>query len=140
MNLLKLDPAGELKEMFIRLASPFRRYLEPAVPYHGMTTLPDWRLSVDISETNAEYRISGDIPGVRQEDVIISIQDGMLIMQGERRMEQAEIGRNFHRMERQCGYFVRSFKIPDDADASALRTEFKDGMFNLMLPKFAMTA
>lgn len=61
----------------------------------------------------------------------------MLTMQGERKMEKEEKGKKFHRIERSYGSFVRSFRIPDDADENSVKAEFKDGMLNVKLAKSA---
>jgi HSP20 family protein len=81
-----------------------------------MLAVADWSPSADISETDAAYLIKAEIPGVKKEDVKVTIQDGMLTMQGERKMEKEEKGKKFHRIERSYGNFVRSFRLPDDAD------------------------
>lgn len=137
LNLLKFEPASGLKEIYNHLSDFFGRHAGKAKPYHGMERLPDWRLSVDICESDKEYLISGDIPGVKQEDVSVSSRDGVLIVQGERKQLMEGEGRNYYRRECPSGYFVRSFGIPEDADGSLVKTEFRDGMFILMLPKLA---
>lgn len=99
--------------------------------------MADWTPSVDISETDTAYLIKGEIPGVKKEDVKVTVQDGMLTIQGERKMEKEEKGKKFHRVERSYGSFVRSFRLPDDADENKVKAEFKDGMINVTLAKSA---
>jgi len=134
MNLLKLDPSREMKAISGLWATIFGRPPHRE-PYHGIMPAPDWRLSVNISETDTDYLISGDIPGVNKEDVSVSMQDGMLVIQGERRIESEENGRRFNRRECLYGTFARSFRIPDDVEESAFEVEFHNGTFNLRLPK-----
>lgn len=83
------------------------------------------------------YLIKAEIPGVQKEDVKVTVQDGMLMMQGERKMEKEEKGKKYHRIERSYGSFVRSFRIPDNADEHSVQAEFKDGMLNVTLAKSA---
>lgn len=135
MNLLKLDLAPGWKEMSKSFAHVFSRHQNQTAPYRGMTILPDWALQVDISESDSDYMISGDIPGVNTEDVKISFQDGMLIIQGDRKMAGLENGRGFHRTECSHGRFSRSFRMPDDADENTVKVAFKDGTIVLTLPK-----
>ena len=97
--------------------------------------MADWTPSVDISETDSAYLIKGEIPGVKKEDVKVTIQDGMLTIQGERRQEKEEKGKKFHRIECSYGSFARSFRVPSDADESSVKAEFKDGMLNVTLAK-----
>ena len=72
---------------------------------------------------------------MKKEDVKVTIQDGMLTIQGERKMEKEEKGKKFHRIERSYGSFVRSFRVPDDADENSVIAEFNDGMLNITLSK-----
>ena len=74
---------------------------------------------------------------MNKEDVRVSIEDGMLIMSGERKQEKEEKGKKFHRIERSYGSFMRSFRLPDNVDETAVKAEFKDGMLNVTLPKSA---
>jgi HSP20 family protein len=100
-----------------------------------MLAMADWAPSADITETDAAYLIKAEIPGVKKEDVKVTVQDGMLTMQGERKMEKEEKGKKFHRIERSYGCFSRSFRVPDDADENSVKAEFKDGMLNITLAK-----
>ncbi len=102
-----------------------------------MLAVADWAPSVDISETDAAYLIKGEIPGVKKEDVKVTIEDGMLTIQGERKQEKEEKGRKFHRVECSHGKFMRSFQVPDDADENNVKAEFRDGMLNVTLAKSA---
>jgi HSP20 family protein len=137
MNLVKWDPFKELEDVSNRLNHIFGRVTARSEPDREMLTTADWMPSVDISETDAAYLVKGEIPGVKKEDVKVTIQDGMLTIQGERKQEKEEKGKKFHRIERSYGSFARSFRVPDDADESKVKAEFKDGMINVTLPKSA---
>ena len=137
MNLLGLEHDWGLKDISNRLVHIFSRQQNRAVPNHGMTIFPDWPLQVDISESDADYMISGDIPGVDTKEVKISFQDGMLIIQGDRKLVGIENNRKFHRTECSHGRFARSFRMPADTDEKTVKIEFKDGTFILTLPKTA---
>lgn len=135
MNLVKWDPFRELEDMSSRLNRIFGRPALRTGSDHEMMAVADWMPSVDISETDTAYLIKGEIPGVKKEDVKVTIQDGMLTIQGERKQEKEEKGKKFHRVECSYGNFVRSFRVPDDADEAGVKAEFKDGMLNVTLPK-----
>jgi len=137
MNLLGLEQDWGLKDISNRLAHIFSRQQNRAVPNHGMTIFPDWALQVDISESDADYMISGDIPGVDTREVKVSFQDGMLTIQGDRKLLGIENNRKFHRTECSHGRFARSFRMPADTDEKTVKIEFKDGTFILTLPKTA---
>ena len=95
----------------------------------------EWSPVADISETDDEYLVKAELPGIRREDVKVSLEDGMLTIEGERKQETEEKGRRLHRIERFYGTFCRTFTLPDDADASGIRAESKDGVLNVYVPK-----
>ena len=135
MNLIKWDPFRELDDVSSRLNRIFGRLPSRSGSENEMLAVADWMPSVDISETDSAYLIKGEIPGVNKDDVKVTIQDGMLTIQGERKQEKEEKNKKFHRVECSYGSFMRSFRVPDDADESAVKAEFKDGMLNVTLPK-----
>jgi HSP20 family protein len=114
-----------------------RVFARPSVRNTGKEnlTVADWMPTVDISETDGEYLIKAELPEVRKEDVKVTVENGVLTLQGERRQEKDEKGKRFHRVERSYGSFVRSFSLPESVDDGAVKAEYKDGVLNLHLPK-----
>src|SRR4030095_10735521 len=108
MTLVRWDPFRELEDMSDRLNRMFAR---PALRSSGKETMTvaDWSPTVDISETDGEYLIKAELPEVKKEDVKVTVENGVLTLQGERRQEKEGTGRRFHRVERSYGSFVRSF-------------------------------
>lgn len=98
-------------------------------------TVAQWAPLVDITEDDREYVIKAELPEVRKEDVKVTVEHGTLNLSGERTLEQEENGRRYHRIERSYGRFVRSFALPDDADASKVNAEFKDGVLRVRVQK-----
>jgi HSP20 family protein len=131
---MRWDPFRELEEMSDRLNRMFAR---PAARTNGKETMivADWTPTVDISETDGEYQIKAEIPDVKKEDVKVTLEDGVLTIQGERKQEKEEKGKKYHRIERSYGSFVRSFSLPDVIDEEKVKAEFKDGVLSLHLPK-----
>jgi len=132
--LMRWDPFRELEEVSDRLNRMFAR---PATRSNGKETMTvsDWAPTVDISETDGEYQIKAEIPDVKKEDVKVTVEDGVLSIQGERKQEREEKGKRYHRIERSYGSFVRSFSLPDVIDEEKVKAEFKDGVLSLYLPK-----
>jgi len=132
--LMRWDPFHELEDMSDRLNRMFAR---PALRTNGKETLTvaDWVPTVDISETDGEYLIKAELPEVKKEDVKVTLEDGVLTIQGQRRQEKEEKTTKYHRIERSYGMFVRSFSLPDQVNESGVKAEFKDGMLNLHIPK-----
>jgi HSP20 family protein len=97
--------------------------------------VPEWSPLVDISEDDKEYLIKVELPDVKKEDVKVTAQEGTLTIMGERKFEQEEKGRKYHRVERAYGSFGRSFSLPDDASPAKVTAEFKDGMLTVHLVK-----
>ena len=136
MKLTKWDPFRDTEDMFDRYA---RAMSLPMRMRHGQ----DWALSdagtwsprVDISETDNHFVIKAEIPGIKREDVNISIEDGVLTIHGERKEEKEEKGRKFHRVERYYGAFSRSFALPQNVDEGHVEANFKDGLLTLQVPK-----
>lgn len=135
MNLIKWNPFRELEDVSNRLNTIFGKLPVRAESEQELFGLTDWTPSVDISETDTAYLIKGEIPGVKKEDIKVTVEDGMITMRGERRQEKEEKDEKFHRVERSYGSFMRSFRLPEDADDSAVKAEFKDGMISVTLPK-----
>jgi len=134
MTLVRWDPFRELEDMSERLNRVFSR---PSLRNSGKEnlTVADWMPTVDISETEGEYLIKAELPEVRKEDVKVTVENGVLTLQGERRQEKEEKAKRFHRVERSYGSFVRSFTLPESVDESSVKAEYKDGVLNLHLPK-----
>ncbi len=132
--LMRWDPFRELEDMSERLN---RMIARPAVRTNAKETLTvaDWVPTVDISETDGEYVIKAELPEVKKDDVKVTLEDGVLTIQGQRRQEKEEKTTKYHRIERSYGTFVRSFSLPDQVNESGVKAEFKDGMLNLHIPK-----
>ena len=139
MNLVKWDPFLELEDVSKHLNRIFGRTPARIEPDRELLTMADWTPSVDITETDTAYMIKGEIPGVDRENVKVTIEDGMVTISGERKQEKEEKDKKFHRIERSYGSFMRSFRLPDNVDESAVKAEFKDGMINVTLPKSGKT-
>jgi HSP20 family protein len=135
MNLVRWDPFRELEEVSDRLNRVFGRSLTPKSDGKETMTVADWTPSVDISETEGEYVIKTELPEVRKDDVKITLEEGVLSIQGERKHEKEEKGKKFHRIERAYGRFVRSFVVPDYVDEAKIKAEYQDGVLHLHLPK-----
>ena len=134
MTLVRWDPFRELEDMSERLNRVFSR---PSLRNSGKEnlTVADWMPTVDISETEAEYLIKAELPEVRKEDVKVTVENGVLTLQGERRQEKEEKGKTFHRIERRYGNFSRSVTLPCTVVENEVAAEYHDGVLTIKLPK-----
>ena len=89
----------------------------------------------DISETEKEYVITGEIPGIDVKELDVTLLDGILTVKGEKKQEKEEKDEDYHRVERHYGSFERSFRIPEKVKADELEATYKDGILKIFLPK-----
>ncbi len=95
----------------------------------------DWTPAVDISETNKEIVVNAEVPGIDPKDIDISLTGRLLTIKGERKQEQEEKDKNYHRIECRYGSFSRSLELPADVDAGKVKATYRDGVLKLNLPK-----
>jgi HSP20 family protein len=133
MSLIRWDPFGEVDTMFNRmLGSQFWPRL--TLEGNGGKKL-QWAPSADISETDKEYLIRAELPAVNKEDVEVTLDNGVITIKGERKQQQEDKNEKFHRVETIYGSFERSFSLPDNVNAEAIRCESKDGVLSVHIPK-----
>jgi HSP20 family protein len=89
----------------------------------------------DASALEDYYEINVELPGVKTEDVDVSVEDNSLTVRGEKRYEREETGRTYFFSEREYGAFQRTFRLPPDADGEKIDAEFSDGILRLRVAK-----
>lgn len=135
MNLTRWNPMQELEDMSARMNRLFGPAAMRWPVVEGEQSFADWAPAIDVEETDTEYLIKADLPAMKKEDVKISVEDGVLAIEGERRQEKEEKGRKFHRVERSYGKFLRRMSLPTDVDQKKVTADFKDGVLNVHMPK-----
>ena len=135
MNLTKWDPFRELEDLTQRLNRMFGRAPVARDSDSEPISLAEWAPMVDVSESDDAYLIKAELPGIKREDNKVTLHDGTLTLQGERRQEKEEKGKRQHRIERSYGRFLRSFALPSNVEDGKVMAEFKDGLLTLELPK-----
>lgn len=142
MNIVRREPFG--------LASwePFREmenFVRQFSPVWGRSRLHEsegaeaWRPVANITETDREYVIKAELPEVRKEDIEVSVSEGVLTLQGERKYEKKEGEGDDLLVESFYGTFSRSFSLPDNVDTSKIAAECKDGVLRVRVPKTEQT-
>lgn len=129
------NPFRELEDLSTRVSRLLGRPLFGRAEDGDALAIPDWLPSCEVSETDQEYCLSVHLPRVKKEDVHITLEDGVLTLEGERREETEEKGRKYHRRELEYGHFLRRFTVPQDADPSKIGAKFEDGMLNITIQK-----
>lgn len=135
--LIRWNPFRELEEIENRMETLFGpNPLRISTPGREETLVStDWAPLVDITEDEREYLIKADLPEMKKDDVKVTCEEGVLNITGERKIEREEKNRKYHRIEREHGRFLRSFTLPENADATKVTADFKEGVLTLRLPK-----
>jgi HSP20 family protein len=94
-----------------------------------------WNPKVDIFENKENLFLEAELPGMKQEDFDLTIEDNVLTLKGERKFEKKTDDENYHRVERAYGSFARSFTLPQTVSADGAKAEFNDGVLRVALPK-----
>ena len=136
MSLIRWDPFAEFDTMFGRFPRLGSSWPQLSLDVEGGTKF-EWRPSADISETEKEYLIRAELPAVKKEDVKVTVEGGTITLAGERKLQKEDKNEKFHRVESFSGTFTRSFSLPEDADAEAIRCDNKDGVLTVHIPKKA---
>jgi HSP20 family molecular chaperone IbpA/uncharacterized protein YndB with AHSA1/START domain len=131
------DPVAAIRRMSDQMDRLFEGLVggrlrgSPRAPAEESAT---WMPQVAISQRGDEYVVSADLPGVRREDMQIDIDDGLIVIRGERRraLERTEAG--VLRSECSYGSFYRAVPLPEGADAGAARAAMRDGVLEIVLP------
>ena len=132
------DPMREMKG----LRQTFADLLEDVLPGRNLVGLPalaglpkSWTPAVDIEETEKEYLIKAELPGVEKKDILVQFRDGVLSLKAERKVEKEEKHRHMLRREQFYGSFVRSFALPQNARGEHAKCSYRDGILTIKVPR-----
>jgi HSP20 family protein len=133
MTLVRFSPARRLINMrsdMDRLFEDFfRPDLEDQEEFGGLRPL------VNMEETDNDYRITADLPGISKDDIKITYQDGILSVSGEKKAAKDVKDGNYHRYERRFGKFCRNIEIPTNIVTEKIGADYSDGVLSITLPK-----
>ena len=95
---------------------------------------------VDVSETKDAVHVTAELPGMKEEDIQVTLSDGNLVIRGEKKAEKEEQEKNYYRVERSYGTFHRSIPLPAEVDDKKVDASFQNGVLNIVLPKLETSA
>ncbi len=130
MTLIKFEPLRELETLHDRI----QRYFDDFSNF-GFNMSDSFSPKIDVSEDKSNIIVSAEIPGVKKDNIKITLQDNILTIEGEKKKESEEKDKNFYRNERSYGAFKRSFTLPATVDSEKVQAKFEDGMLNITLKK-----
>ena len=95
----------------------------------------DFRPNVNTRETEKNYHIEVELPGIKKENVDIQVDGNVLTISGERNVREEVNDEDYHKIESRYGLFSRSFTLPEKVDVSNIEAKFKDGILEVTIPK-----
>ena len=139
MSLSKYEPASFLNKMQADLDDYYKlngRRMTPSLFEHPVSPFStDWLPRVNLKESKKAYTISVDVPGVDPKDIEVSMDDGCLVISGERRDEKVEQDENHHLEECFHGIFERRFRMPETVDTKKISAKEKHGVLKIVIGK-----
>lgn len=128
-GLMLWSPFAEIE----RIRREFDRLMEELMPREEGERV--FAPVVDVYETDQELVVKAELPGVKKENVEVTIRDNALHIRGEKKEEKEEKTETYHRVERVYGKFERVIPLPTDVKVEAAKAEFKDGVLEIRIPK-----
>lgn len=131
VDLVTWDPYRDFRSLTER----FNRIFSSTPARREEESLGTWLPPVDIAEDKDRIVLTAELPGFREDQIEIQMEGGVLTLRGERKFEDEKEGRNYHRVERSYGQFVRSFTLPNNVNREGIKASFSDGLLEIELPK-----
>ena len=130
MKLMQYTRPGLAWPTFGRLAS-----LQDELDRLFESPMQAWAPALDVHEDKESFTIRAELPGMKREDIEVSIQDGALVISGERQQEKVNEGTEVHRQERYYGRFSRVLTLSTAVSSDRVKATYKDGILTVSLPK-----
>jgi HSP20 family protein len=124
----------EVSDLRKRMEDIFGDFFGPT-PFAMAATEAEWSPLVDVHETKDGFQLQVEVPGVKQEDIQVSMVGDTLTLKGERKRETEVKEDNYHRIERSYGTFQRSIVLPAVVDPNRIKATYRDGVLEVQLPK-----
>ena len=134
MTIVRWEPLRELSSLQTEVNRLFDTVFD--APRAGTGTgHRRWIPAMDLVETDEHFVLRADLPGMKEDDVKIEVEDSTLTLSGERKSEHEANGEGYHRVERSYGAFSRSLTLPKGVDPSAVTANFDRGVLEVRIPK-----
>lgn len=130
-NLTRWEPFRDL----VSMRSDLDRLFESFFGRVPVIREDFWAPTVDVVERNGNIEVKAELPGMKKEDIKVTVKDNVLSLTGERKLEKEEKDKTYHRIERFYGKFCRSIQLPSDVEADKVKASYKDGVLHITLPK-----
>ena len=137
MNLCRWKPKKKY--------DPINEFFNFEHPFFGLTLFPEtkqwfgddtsWSPAIDVTEEKDTYTVKADLPGLKKEDIDVTVDGRVLRIKGERKYEDEKKEKNYHRVERSYGQFVRTLDLGTNIDSAKVNAKYKDGVLTVSVPK-----
>jgi HSP20 family protein len=134
MSIVRYDPFRDLRTLQEEVNRLFSTNLTRAFGDEDIGR-GAWAPSVDIYENKDQIVLEAELPGMKQEDFDLAIENNIITLRGERKFEKTEENDNYHRVERSYGSFTRSFTLPQTVSGEGATAEYSNGVLRVTLPK-----
>jgi HSP20 family protein len=134
MTIVRYDKFRDLRTLQEEVNRLFSTNLTRAFDDEGIAR-GAWAPSIDIYENKDQIVLEAELPGMKQEDFDLSIENNVITLRGERKFEKTDETDNYHRVERSYGAFTRSFTLPQTVSAEGATAEYNNGVLRVTLPK-----
>ena len=124
-TMIRWEPAREMNRLF-------NSFFEP---HGGGAVMRRWSPAMDVVETEDQYVLRADLPGVSEGDVKIELDENVLTISGERKSAHKETKEGYYRVERAFGSFSRMLTLPEGVDADSISANFDRGVLEVKIPK-----
>jgi HSP20 family protein len=136
MALIRWEPVRELNTIQNEMNRLFNTLFEaPPAAGNAGTTGRRWIPAMDLVETDNDFVLRADLPGLSEKDLNIELEDNVLTISGERKAEHEERKEGYYRVERASGMFSRSLTLPEGVDHEAVKATFDKGVLEIRIPK-----
>jgi HSP20 family protein len=138
MALIRWEPAREMQTIQQEMNRLFGTFFDaPEGSGRGGDggTMRRWIPAMDLVEQGDHFVLRADLPGVRDEDVNVELEDNVLTISGERKAEQEDRKEGYYRVERAVGRFSRSLTLPEGVDPESIEAQFDNGVLTVRIPK-----
>lgn len=134
MAVIRWDPTRDLSMLQGEMNRLFNSVFDSPTG-NGQAATRRWIPAMDLLEEEDHLVLRADLPGLSEDDINIELQEGVLTITGERRLENREKQDGYFRVERAHGNFARALQLPDGIDPDAITAEFDRGVLEVRIPK-----
>jgi HSP20 family protein len=132
MNLVRKTRTPGLGLLQDQMNDLFSRFFED---WPMSTAGREGWMPIDVAEQDDQFTVKAELPGLKNDEIDISVQDNTLVISGEKKFEREDEKDNYYHVERRYGSFRRAVSLPASVDANKVEASYRDGVLSITLPK-----